>query len=419
MKRKSYLLFIVMLALMAMSLGIAQAAPPSQAEEGQEYFVQADDWLSKLADRYYGDIFAWPTILEATNARAAEDDSFAVIENPDIIEIGQKLWIPTAAMEAEAMEAEATDEEAMEAEATDEEAMEAEATDEEAMEAGEPTSYALPGEAVFPEGVAYNPASGLFYVGSTTDGAIFEGDVASGEVTVFSEGGADGRTTAIGMKVDDQGQLWVAGGGTGQMFVYNTADGSLIANFTTPEAEATFINDVIVTPSGAYFTDSFRPFLFRATDTSGGQLEPWIDFTGSALEYAEGFNLNGIVATEDGSSLITVHSGRGELYRIDIETQEVTQIDLGDATVTAGDGILLVGNTLYVSRNSAGEIVPVELSEDLSQGTVGTGFSDPSLIYPTTIAAVGDGTLLVVNSQFNNREGTPVLPFSVSQIPIP
>ena len=399
MKRKSYLLFIVMLALMAMSLGIAQAAPPSQAEEGQEYFVQADDWLSKLADRYYGDIFAWPTILEATNARAAEDDSFAVIENPDIIEIGQKLWIPTAAMEAEAMEAEATDEEA--------------------MEAGEPTSYALPGEAVFPEGVAYNPASGLFYVGSTTDGAIFEGDVASGEVTVFSEGGADGRTTAIGMKVDDQGQLWVAGGGTGQMFVYNTADGSLIANFTTPEAEATFINDVIVTPSGAYFTDSFRPFLFRATDTSGGQLEPWIDFTGSALEYAEGFNLNGIAATEDGSSLITVHSGRGELYRIDIETQEVTQIDLGDATVTAGDGILLVGNTLYVSRNSAGEIVPVELSEDLSQGTVGTGFSDPSLIYPTTIAAVGDGTLLVVNSQFNNREGTPVLPFSVSQIPIP
>ena len=429
MKRKLSLLFIVMLALMVMPLGVAQAAPPTQTEDGQEYFVQADDWLSKLADRYYGDIFAWPTILEATNARAAEDDSFAVIENPDIIEIGQKLWIPTAAMEAEAMEAEATDEEAMdaeatdeeamEAEATDEEAMEAEATDEEAMEAGEPTSYALPGEAVFPEGVAYNPASGLFYVGSTTDGAIFEGDVASGEVTVFSEGGADGRTTAIGMKVDDQGQLWVAGGGTGQMFVYNTADGSLIANFTTPEAEATFINDVIVTPSGAYFTDSFRPFLFRATDTSGGQLEPWIDFTGSALEYAEGFNLNGIVATEDGSSLITVHSGRGELYRIDIETQEVTQIDLGDATVTAGDGILLVGNTLYVSRNSAGEIVPVELSEDLSQGTVGTGFSDPSLIYPTTIAAVGDGTLLVVNSQFNNREGTPVLPFSVSQIPIP
>lgn len=436
MKRKSYLLFIVMLALMAMPLGIAQAAPPPQAEEGQEYFVQADDWLSKLADRYYSDIFAWPTIFEATNAMAAEDDTFAVIENPDVIEIGQKLWIPAAAMDAEAMDAESMDAEAMDAEATDEEAMDEEATDEaatdeeatdeeamdeEAMdeEAGASTSYALPGEAVFPEGVAYNAASGLFYVGSTTDGAIFEGDVASGEVTVFSEGGADGRTTAIGMKVDDQGQLWVAGGGTGQMFVYNTSDGSLVANFTTPEAEATFINDVIITPSGAYFTDSFRPYLFRATDTSGGQLEPWIDFTGSALEYAEGFNLNGIAATEDGSSLITVHSGRGELYRIDIETQEVAQIDLGGATVTAGDGILLVGNTLYVSRNSAGEIVPVELSEDLSQGTVGTAFSDPSLIYPTTIAAVGDGTLLVVNSQFNNREGTPVLPFSVSQIPIP
>ena len=420
MKRKLQLLTLFILALMVMPPGIALAAPPAQTDDGQEYIVQADDWLSKLADKFYGDIFAWPTIFEATNAKASEDDSFAVIENPDIIEIGQKLWIPAAAMSAEAMDAEgseamaAEDSEAMEAE--DSEAMETE--DAEAMEAGEATTYALPGEAVFPEGVAYNPASAKFYVGSTTDGTIFEGDVSSGEVTVFSEGGADGRTTAIGMKVDNQGRLWVAGGGTGQMFVYDTGDGSLIATFTTPEAEATFINDVTITPNGdAYFTDSFRPFLFKASDVSGGQLEPWIDFSGSALEYEEGFNLNGIAATDDGGSLITVHSGRGELYRIDTETQEVVKIELGDATVTAGDGILLVDNTLYVTRNRFGEIVPVELSEDLSQGTVGTGFSDPSLIFPTTIAVVGD-TLLVVNSQFNNREGTPELPFSVSQIPL-
>jgi branched-chain amino acid transport system substrate-binding protein len=41
-------------------------------------------------------VLAWPIIWEATNAKAAEDDSFAVIEDPNIIEVGQKLWIPDA-----------------------------------------------------------------------------------------------------------------------------------------------------------------------------------------------------------------------------------------------------------------------------------------------------------------------------------
>jgi Cu-Zn family superoxide dismutase len=44
--------------------------------------------------------------------------------------------------------------------------------------------------------------------------------------------------------------------------------------------------------------------------------------------------------------------------------------------------------------------------------------NDPSFIYPTT-AVIARGRLLVVNSQFNNRGGTPVLPFTVSSIRVP
>lgn len=68
-----------------------QAAPP---EDGQEYTVQADDWLSKLAEKFYGDKLAYTAIVEATNARAAADNSYVRIENPDRIEVGQKLFIP-------------------------------------------------------------------------------------------------------------------------------------------------------------------------------------------------------------------------------------------------------------------------------------------------------------------------------------
>jgi Cu-Zn family superoxide dismutase len=391
MKYKTFVMIVLSMVLLIGGVSVAQAAPPAQTEgEGQEYVVQADDWLSKIADKFYGDMFAYPSIVEATNAMAAEDDSFAMIDNPDVIEIGQKLWIPAAGMAV---------------------------AEGEMMAAEIPTSYALPGEQVFPEGVAYNEASGKFYVGSTTDGTLYEGDLTSGEVMVFSEGGADGRTTAIGMKVDSNGNLWVAGGGTGQMFVYNTAAGNLVTRYTTPAVEQTFINDVAITPDGsAYFTDSFRPVLFKISDMMGGEAESWLDFTGTVLEYGEGFNLNGIAASPDGRYLVVVHSSMGNLYRIDTETKEVIQVDTGGAELTAGDGILLVGNTLYVTRNQFGEIVPVRMSEDFSVGTAGDPITDPSLIFPTTIAQAGD-SLLVVNSQFNNRGGTPELPFTVSRLP--
>ena len=62
----------------------------------QDYIVQADDWLSKLAGKFYNDIFAYPAIVVATNAAATADDSYTVITNPDLIEIGQKLCIPGA-----------------------------------------------------------------------------------------------------------------------------------------------------------------------------------------------------------------------------------------------------------------------------------------------------------------------------------
>jgi carbonic anhydrase/nucleoid-associated protein YgaU len=70
-----------------------EGAAPGCAED---YTVQADDWLSKIADKFYGDILAYPVIFDATNAAAAQNDSYAVIADPDVIEVGQVLCIPSA-----------------------------------------------------------------------------------------------------------------------------------------------------------------------------------------------------------------------------------------------------------------------------------------------------------------------------------
>ncbi len=154
-----------------------------------------------------------------------------------------------------------------------------------------------------------------------------------GEAEVFLESGSDGRETAVGMKVDDRGRLFIAGGDTGRIFVYDVLSRGLIRALETPSSEMTFINDVIVAPDGsAYFTDSMRPTLFKVPitpDGEVGELEKWQDLEGTPIEYGEGFNLNGIAATGDGRYLVTVQSNTGNLYRIDIESREVTHIDLG------------------------------------------------------------------------------------------
>jgi iron(III) transport system substrate-binding protein len=90
--RKVLTVLSLVAVLLVTLLGVAYAAPLQQG--GEEYTVQADDWLSKLAEKNYGDVLAWPVIWKATLAKAEEDDSFAVISDPNVIEVGQKLWIP-------------------------------------------------------------------------------------------------------------------------------------------------------------------------------------------------------------------------------------------------------------------------------------------------------------------------------------
>ena len=77
---------------------VAMAAPPPAGESyGQDYVVQADDWLSKLADKFYGDAQAYQAIIDVTNAKAAVDSTYTSIDNPDVIEVGQRLFIPNSA----------------------------------------------------------------------------------------------------------------------------------------------------------------------------------------------------------------------------------------------------------------------------------------------------------------------------------
>jgi phosphonate transport system substrate-binding protein len=92
--RKNATAFLLVVLLLTLVSSLAVAAPPQQSG-GENYTVQADDWLSKLADKFLGDVFAWPAIWEATNAKALTDPTYTQIADPNVIEVGQVLYIPT------------------------------------------------------------------------------------------------------------------------------------------------------------------------------------------------------------------------------------------------------------------------------------------------------------------------------------
>ncbi|MEE8600297.1 SMP-30/gluconolactonase/LRE family protein [Euzebya tangerina] len=290
-----------------------------------------------------------------------------------------------------------------------------------ACQSGQTAVWEIPGDRVFPEGIAIDPGSSSFYVGSTEDGTVYRGDVEDpgGGMTQFLLGGQDGRTTVTGLAVDEAGRLFVAGRDSNRFFVYDTEDGGLLADLTPPEAERTLLNDIAVTPEAAYVTDSFRDTLFRILldGEEIGDIEPWLDLSETPIEYESGFNLNGVEVTTDGQTLLTVQYNTGQLYRIETSTGAIEEVDLGGEALRTGDGMVLDGRTLHVVLGGPGEIVTVALSEDLRRGEIVDRTTSEEWRAPTTIAATGED-LLVVNSQLNmtGADEQPTLPFSITSV---
>jgi hypothetical protein len=95
MLKKMLMVGMLVVLLGGLLTAVGQAAGPPEQEDGREYVIQSDDWLSKLAEKYLGDGNLWPRIVEATNSRAATDRRLAIIKNPNVIHAGQIIFIPT------------------------------------------------------------------------------------------------------------------------------------------------------------------------------------------------------------------------------------------------------------------------------------------------------------------------------------
>jgi Cu-Zn family superoxide dismutase len=261
-------------------------------------------------------------------------------------------------------------------------------------------AYDLPTAGVLLEGIGYDQRAQVIYVSGVNDGGqIYRAEVGDEQLEVWQPGNVDGRTTARGIDVDDLGRVYVAGGPTGRVWVFDR-DGTPLASLAAPAG--TFLNDVWVAADGAaYVTNSNQAEIYRVSEEAGGgwTIERWLDASASIpVVIGPGqFNLGGIVGSPDGRYLVVAQGNVGALWRIELANGAVTAI--GGASVTNADGLVLRGHKLYVVRNFDRRVTELRLSGDFDNATLHDEVVTPADRTFTTAKLVG-GRLLAVDSQF-------------------
>jgi sugar lactone lactonase YvrE len=264
-----------------------------------------------------------------------------------------------------------------------------------------------------PEGVAWDNQSGAFFVGTVGTGVIYRATLSDTTLTPFiTPDPALPADSAVGMKVS-QGKLYVAGGATGSIYVYDIATGAQLARFET--GAGGFLNDLVVTKRGdVYVTDSFRPMLWHVSPAMvmAASGTPEAINVGPEIAYTAGqFNLNGIVSRHGGRQLIVVNSATQSLFRINFNKNDPSAraITMIDAPLLGGDGLLIDRDRLLeVTGNT---VTVLKLRDHNSRARVTGVITDPSLVGSSTIERARN-RYLVVNADF----ATNTQPYTVSAL---
>jgi len=249
-----------------------------------------------------------------------------------------------------------------------------------------------------PEGIAIKGKTAYF--GSLADGDIYAVNLRSGAGKVISQGPG---TPSAGLKADNRGRLFVSGASGGNARVVDIRTGAILKSYQFATGSS-FINDVALVRRTAWFTDSSNPFLYGVPLGRHGNLPDAsavvkLPLSGDYVQQP-GFNLNGIAPTPNGKALLAVQSNTGLLLRIDPRTGVATKVDLGGYVLTNGDGLLVIGRTLYVVQNFNNLVAVFRLNHAGTSGVLKKTLTNPNFDVPTTVAANGRW-LYLPNARFS------------------
>lgn len=254
----------------------------------------------------------------------------------------------------------------------------------------------LPG-ATSAEPIAAAPDD-TFYAADMFGGTIYRGNIRTGTAEVFIR--TPPGAQSVGMDLDVRhGLLFVAGGNGGKAYVYDIHTRTLVATYTFGDPNVSDINDVTLTPYGAWFDDSTEPQLYFVPNVFGRLGPPrTLHLTGPAAGPPGTFTINDITSTPSGDTLLVAPTFIGKLMTIDPRTGSsriVAGVDVPNA-----DGVLLSGRDLWVTQID-NRITRWRLDGGLTSGTPVRTITNPLFHVPLTSVKFGD-RLAVVNSHLDS-----------------
>ena len=270
-------------------------------------------------------------------------------------------------------------------------------------------AFRVPGRDLLPEGIAYDPVEGAFYVGSLHRASIVKvGRDGRAREFVAPRGG--GLFSVVGLRVDPARRLLWACSAAGREFrhvdpsvfgqsallAFDLGTGALRrrAHLDGDSRATHLLNDVVTTSAGDVF----------ATDTDAGRV--WVLRPGSETlaTFVEGLPYPNGLAVAPGERALYVAHEKG-ISRVEIATREVRLVGRAAGVETGGiDGLYVHDGALLAVQNGVRpeRVVRFRLAGDgaiaaaevLLQG-------DPRFSVPTTAAIAGDRLYLLANSQLD------------------
>jgi YVTN family beta-propeller protein len=273
-------------------------------------------------------------------------------------------------------------------------------------------AFKIPERDLIPEGIAYDPQTKTFFVGSTYKRKIVAVD-SKGRTRDFITEAQDGFMGGVGMRVDAKRRvLWAissdagegmpikmmdeANNGRSGIFKYDLNTGKLIKKYLLDnKPQRHFLNDLTINSEGdVYITDSMYSAVYLISQTKD-ELEVFLRNEKWAFP-------NGIDFSDDEKNLFV--SINGNVAVINVATRESRLLTLPD--FDGSDGLYFYKNSLVAidAYNDRMVVARYFLSKDFNRVDSFKVIErdHPLLIQPTTGVIVGSELYYIANSQLQH-----------------
>jgi len=212
---------------------------------------------------------------------------------------------------------------------------------------------------LYPEGGAFDPVDGAFFVGSLEHGNITRVD-ANGSESIFFAGTGETARYTLGMQVDaDRRLLWVCTtkDKLGTVWIFDLASRAQVASIDLRQANPdAACNDLLLDGATALVSDRENTHIYKIDEQRRVSIWAHDPLLGGSL-----VGLNGMVFTPDHSAVLTTPYLEPSLVRVSVaDPRDVRKVKLsgdmfmdGFNVLNGPDDLMMMGNQLIVAFGSS------------------------------------------------------------------